>query len=463
VVSSMVLSSGGSLALDTSPSPYPEAEGFRGADEPTDEALREARWIDLTRLPDGASSTALTVAVAEHVATCLERRRAVGITGRKTLQYRVGILLAAILRANFRGHVISVHRSSKGGVWKGAVIGHSASWGILDAMGRAGLIGVRKGVQTSLVGDVVFRGLPTRVWAMPSLIRLAECHGITAETLQEDWAINPAVERKRISVKAADLIAVHGLQRGAGRVPVRQDQAAEAAAMRERVAALNDRVRSVEITGCLPPAFRRVFRADLRLGGRFYAVGGSNFQSQPKADRAMIRIGGETVAEVDLHAALLTLLLGLAGVQKLPVVDLYAAVGLPRAAVKAWMVQTFATGRPATRWGRDTPAEVAALDIKATAVRDAAVRTYPAVGRLTQFVPAELLRRLPEERHGWAVGQFLTNLESRVMDSALGYLEHREVVGLPMHDSLIVPASRARSRGRPSMERAGQSLMLSRW
>ena len=107
------------------------------------------------------------------------------------------------------------------------------------------------------------------------------------------------------------------------------------------------------------------------------------------------------------------------------------------------MVQTFATGRVASRWSRDTPADVTALRVNATAVRDAALRAYPALVNLRTIVPADLKRPLPEDRHGWAVGQYLTNLESRVMDSALGYVEARGAVGLPMHDSIIVPEAAA--------------------
>ena len=258
--------------------------------------------------------------MAELVETRQDRRRPLGSEGRETLRHRVGILLAGVLRAAFRGHLVSVHRSPKGGVWKASVVGHHAAWGLLSAMEQAGLIGTRKGVQTNKMGgdDPIFRGLPTRVWSTPRLLALASGLGVTAETLATDWKVNPEVERLRISVKPADLVVVYGLDRGAGRVHVRRDQAIEADAMRASVAELNAHVCTVQVTGCPPPAFRRVFRADLRLGGRFYAVGGSNYQNQPKEDRALIRIGGEPVVEVDLHAAFLTLLLGLCGVQELP-------------------------------------------------------------------------------------------------------------------------------------------------
>jgi hypothetical protein len=187
-----------------------------------------------------------------------------------------------------------------------------------------------------------------------------------------------------------------------------------------------------------------ISNSDLRLGGRLYAVGGQNFQNLPREDRRLIRVGGARVVEVDIHGTFLTLLLGLCGMRELPTGDLYDAVGLPRAVTKVWMVRTFATGKPAGRWGHDTPPEVQAFNVKPSEVRVAALRTYPPLANLDAILPADSQSRLPQERHGWAVGQFLTNLESRVMDSALGYVEARGVVGLPMHDAIIVPENGAR-------------------
>jgi hypothetical protein len=49
------------------------------------------------------------------------------------------------------------------------------------------------------------------------------------------------------------------------------------------------------------------------------------------------------------------------------------------------------------------------------------------------------------------VGQYLTYLESDVMDRALPYLEAMRAVGLPMHDSIIVPESAAKTATRALM------------
>lgn len=419
-------------------------EGFHDRDVTVPE-LREARWIDLSRLPASSPAESLADAVAERVAAHERRQRPRRAAGMRTLRRRVGILLAGLLRAAFRGDVVSIHRRPAGGVWRGSVIGQHAAWGILDVMQQAGLVGVREGVRTALMGgdDPIFGGLPTRVWPTSALLKLAEHHGVSLETLLTDWKTNPEVERRSVKVAEADLVTVRALGREAPRLPVRPEQAVEAEAIRADVAALNASVAKVAVTGCPQPAFRRVFRLDLRLGGRFYAVGGSNFQTMPKADRALIHIGGEPVVEVDLHAAFLTLLLGVSGHDALPAKDLYAAVGLPRDAVKAWMVQTFATGVPAARWSREAGRTAPAANVKATAVRDAALAAYPPLADLERAIPADLLSLLPENRRGWAVGQYLTGLEARVMAGTLCALRSRGLVGLPMHDAVVVPARAA--------------------
>ena len=120
--------------------------------------------------------------------------------------------------------------------------------------------------------------------------------------------------------------------------------------MREDVAALNESAAHAEIRGCRAPAFRRSFRHNLRLGGRFYAIGVGNFQQMPEEERERITINGEAVCEVDIHACNLSIFLALTGTQELPEGDLYEGLKLPdgtpipREAVKNWVVQTSAAG-----------------------------------------------------------------------------------------------------------------------
>jgi hypothetical protein len=164
----------------------------------------------------------------------------------------------------------------------------------------------------------------------------------------------------------------------------------------------------------------------------------------PEHERAGITIDGKPVVEVDITAANLTIFLALTGTRKLPDGDLYRVAlpdgtPLPRAAVKQWMVRTFGSGRLMSRWSWDTPK--AAKAVAAAVIRDAALCAYPALGDMTAILPPDLVASLPPDKREWAVGQFLTNWEARVIAGALGYLHDYGVVALPMHDALIVRES----------------------
>jgi hypothetical protein len=211
--------------------------------------------------------------------------------------------------------------------------------------------------------------------------------------------------------------------------------------MRGHVAALNEAASRADIRGCLAPAFRRIFRHNLWLGGRVYAVGANNIQTMSEAERRTITISGEPVAEVDVHASQLTVFLALTGTRQLPMGDLYAVGELPRDVVKAWIVQTFATGAPVTRWSDRASMEARA--VPAALVRKAVTAAYPAFEKpLRSIVPSDILQGLPSEEHDWAVGQYLTFRESEAISAAAwSVLAHCRVPALPIHDALIVPRS----------------------
>jgi hypothetical protein len=110
--------------------------------------------------------------------------------------------------------------------------------------------------------------------------------------------------------------------------------------------------------------------------------------------------------------------------------------------VKNWVVQSFGSGKPICRWSDRTPEE--AKSVRASVIRDAALRTYPALANLTAVLPPDLRASLPPQDHRWAIGQYLVNWESRVVQGAIGYVGvWAGVVALPMHDALIVPESAA--------------------
>jgi hypothetical protein len=174
-------------------------------------------------------------------------------------------------------------------------------------------------------------------------------------------------------------------------------------------------------------------------------------------ERGRITIDEEPVVEIDIHAANLTIFLALTGTRELPNGNLYERVTrpdgkpFPRQAVKRWFVESFGSGRLMSRWSHDTPN--APKVVGPAVIRAAAQRAYPALRDLTAILPRDLAASLPSDRLAWAAGQHLTNWEARIIAGALGYVRSYGVVGLPMHDALIVPQSAA-SRAREGIDGA---------
>ena len=429
----------------------PYVEGFR----PSAADLSGGRPIDLTRTSGSPAATALADAVATLIAPHLDRKRKLGRRGMDTLQADVATMLGGLLRAGLKGRVVSAQRRPGGSQWHHSPsLGQQAFWARADAMRRVGLLAMRPGIKTgqrpsaeALFGPPgltvdAFQGEAARFWAPGRLLTLAAQHGVVAETVGKDWPISRPSETKRPVIAPADLVVCAALD--SGRVPavLTSDQLAWAERERGHVAAINAAAARADIRGCLAPAFRRVFRHDLRLGGRLYAVGANNVQTMGADERVGITIDGEPVVELDVHASQLTVFLALTGTRELPDGDLYAVGGLPRSAVKAWVVQTFASGRPVVRWSDRTPRGVRAVD-----VRNAIVGAYPAFLRqpFHAIVPGDILAGLPEEKWGWAVGQYLTFRESEAVTSAASHVLWRtNAPVLPVHDSLIVPQAAKR-------------------
>jgi hypothetical protein len=343
-------------------------------------------------------------------------------------------------------------------MWHGALIGNRVFWGLVDALHEAGLVALRKGTRGIGVeldpGDWwysrAFGGQPSKVWPTETLLELAAQHGVTPNAVASDWPVSRKAETKRINV-APDRLVTCLTFRDDTPVQLPPEQCAQAEAMQRDVALLNAIVAQVEIRGCRAPAFRRAFRHDLRLGGRYYAVGNGSFQGMPEEERARITINGEPTVEVDIHACNLSIFLALTGTRELPAGDLYEFVKLPdgtpnaRDAVKEWFVETFGNGRLVAHWARSTPEQI--KSIRPSVIRAAALRAYPTLANLTAIIPPDLaaeLAALPAEERGKAVGLYLTHWEARVIEGALGYLRACEVIGLPMHDALIVPARAAK-------------------
>jgi hypothetical protein len=285
--------------------------------------------------------------VADTIEPYLDRTRPLGPKGRATLRADVGTILGGLLRAKFKDRVVAAQRRPGGSLWKHSPIGHQSFWVKVSAMERVGLVRMRSGIQTwSPFSDAGFEGQASRLWATARLVALAVKHNVTSESIGQDWPVSRAAQTMRPLIAHADLVVCSDRSDRDKPAQLPPEQVVVAETMRSQMAALNEALARAEIRGCLAPAFRRIFKHDLRLGGRLYAVGANNVQTMGEAERRAISINGEPVVELDVHASQLTVFLALTDARELPEGDLYAIGGFRREVVKAWVVQTFATGKP---------------------------------------------------------------------------------------------------------------------
>jgi hypothetical protein len=177
------------------------------------------------------------------------------------------------------------------------------------------------------------------------------------------------------------------------------------------------------------------------MGGRLYSIGARSYQTDRKQDRARLTIDGDPVVELDVQASHLTIFQA----QRRDALDVYsdgdpyriensAGRVIPREVVKAYIATTFGQGRPPDKWGRKASAEWRkehdgerlqdAWPLASVAV--AVHRTYPALAKVSD--PAT-----------WARLQYV---ESRAVVKAVLDLASQDIPALPVHDSIIVPASR---------------------
>lgn len=392
-------------------------------------------------------------------------KRARGAGARARLLRELAAVLAGILRPGLRQRVCAAQQGKRGGMWENSPVGRLSFWRIVGALEAAGFVGVRNGTRgegddwgpltpaESAAGvprESFTRGRAAKVWPTPSLLTLAHTHGVTSGTAGTDWRVSVAAEAKVQRIREADLVVCLKLKPSKARMALSSEEAVEADAMRQRVRELNDAVRPPVVQGCLAPALTRHFRHCLRMGGRFYAKGAGGYTTMSEEARGAIRIGGMPTVELDLHAASLSIFIALMGAKRLPAGDLYDRVPVPgvsdadrRETVKAWVAQTLGKGRPVTRWGKDTAA--GARRYRPSAVGAAVLKIYPALAHPVLAVPQSIIASLPEAARDTAVSQYLIFLESAAVDEALCDLRTQGVIGLPMHDAVIVPRSATRA------------------
>lgn len=405
--------------------------------------LAHAALLDLAAVPRTPAAVALvdelTAAVADLEAGARGNRR--GAAGRAKLRGAVGAVVGGLLRAWDGGTARACFHPLNRSAFTGGPVGHRQFIAAVAGLEALGHVARHAGINYAFAWEdgPSFVGKAARFRPATPLLASAARHGITPGTARD--AFGAAYPTKAPTVPSPLLL--RGLpaprRKGTGARPERQElpiPAGDATARRlaEQVRDANARAGRHDVRGCLPPRWRRAFVLDWSMGGRWASVGGAgHYQGLSPAERAGITIDGARTVELDVSAAHLTVMHGLLGLP-MPAGDPYAVPGVPRGVVKAWIVAALGKGSPVARWA--ATAEVDPARWPAREVGAAVLARYPflsdpaaAVCDLAHLGPP---RRLLTHR--------LMGLEAAAMTAALESLRAAGVLGLPVHDSLIVPA-----------------------
>ena len=212
---------------------------------------------------------------------------------------------------------------------------------------------------------------------------------------------------------------------------------------------LNEFLSRQQIEGGAHQGYIRIFQNgdeagfNWNYGGRLYSQPpATNYQQMSKKARLKMTFNGEPVAEIDIRASYLTLFYGWYGKQLDLDSDPYHLPGLGpagRDVAKLWMVATFGSPKPISKWPsallkgyeEDHKKKLDRKRYPVKLVREKALLQHP------------LMARWGEPRKGrvrtWAD---LMYWESVVMVATMmALMRDHGVPSLAVHDSLIVPRS----------------------
>jgi hypothetical protein len=412
--------------------------------------LKGARPLPLTAVPQSDAALALTgtlagEAMARAAAAGRSWRRAVD---REGFTAAVGAVVGGLLGLWMRRTACPGRRSVRRDAFTGEAVSFRHFAAATDALIGLGYVDRQASSRWSVENGAMRVGKAGCLWPTTKLLDAAAAAGVGPETVATDF-------RKIIPVtvpKIGELVIVKTLTTHPGESKDRRKKLPVSAlgsvadAVVADVAAANEFAAQFVVVGCRPPRWFRVFNGDVSLGGRWIAAGVDGpYQTMSADDRRTLTIGGEPVAEIDVSGSQVTLLHGLLGMQ-LPAGDLYDVPGFPRDVVKQWTMQAIGNGTVPRKWSPKTPSAHPARQHDIQAVGAAVCARLPLLGNLEDAVGRLGLDKLAtrlDVRPSRLLVLRLQNREARAIGVAMRMCRSADILALPVHDSLIVPVSRA--------------------
>lgn len=223
---------------------------------------------------------------------------------------------------------------------------------------------------------------------------------------------------------------------------------AAAARLGKFVRTYNAALKDVVVAyGSMPidPYLHRVFNGSMSLGGRFY---GSAHQTMKKQYRQRITIDGEPTVELDYSALHPNLLLWRTGgaLSADPYTEIAGKAGITRELVKALLLRLINSEnvsdfcRVVTSSGNESKK----AEAEAGRADEWFIPDVPTGYKGADFVEAvEAAFPTLTGSFGGTIGLELQGIDSKLMADLLAECLSAGIVALPVHDSVIVPQSRA--------------------
>ncbi|WP_144062022.1 hypothetical protein [Sphingomonas sp. MM-1] len=358
----------------------------------------------------------------------------------------VGIILADLLKAVSINHEIPCYRSMGSNSFSYLPVGYVRFKSIMDELTRQCLVKRLKHIPPSFKNNM--QGLTTRFVVSNELVDIAKLFSIDPE----NWLLNfkknarPASIGCPVTLRSPSEYRFIDTGIGKKRAKVLGNRISFdktdpiAIDISNQVNDLNEFFSKQDIIPDEHDSFVRKFSMGKESGykwnkgGRLYSEGYS-YQQMKSDKRAEIKINGESTVEIDIQASHLTLYHGLRKWAFDPTKDPYTIPDIPRHVVKSWITMTLGNDKFQTRWSenaRDAFKQKTGLNLQ---------EKYPIAmvrDKILDHLP--ILKDWPEYDLDWADLQFI---ESEIIIGTMYELAMMHgVPALPVHDSLIVPASK---------------------
>lgn len=404
----------------------------------------DARFMPLDGEATSSEAHRVAVRLASAVAQVEGSSRAPG----RKLESTIAAVVCDLLQAEALGPRRWSYRSFDANSFSGGRIGYRVFKRAVDGFRNHDMVEFVPGHQQR--AQVFGSGPLVRQWARAArlrandwLLRMLADHGLTTLNWADHFrlVVPDGVRVKNPLVVRRSSVRVRNERfQGFGMPLDLRDSRIQAEV--DRMDRLNHWVASVSTAPVPFLGFRRIFNNGdapefaFNTGGRIYAVGGG-YQTMKKETRPLLTINGAETVEIDIRASHLTILAHRRGIQLDPNADPYEVNGLPRELVKAVVTMTLGHSGFHRAW---PPTVLKRLE--------------PVHGRplRKKFPLSEVLEKvlaaIPALR-GWGEDELtalhLQFIESEAILLAVERLAYEHgVISLPLHDSLLSPASAAK-------------------